>query len=96
MLGPNQTIEETPSVLAHSFLVETVNYWQDWVRTLAIPFDWQEEVIRAAITLKLCTYEDTGAVLAALTTSIPEGPEVAATGTTATAGCGTVTSSSRP
>ena len=45
------------------------------MRTLAIPFDWQEEVIRAAITLKLCTFEDTGAVLAALTTSIPEGPE---------------------
>jgi len=75
VLGHNQTIEETPSVLAHSFLLETSNYWQDWVRTLAIPFDWQEEVIRAAITLKLCTYEDTGAVLAALTTSIPEGPE---------------------
>ena len=39
-----------------------------------MPFDWQEEVIRAAITLKLCTFEDSGAVLAALTTSIPEGP----------------------
>lgn len=75
VLGHNQTIEETPSVLAQSFLLETGNYWQDWVRTLAIPFDWQEEVIRAAITLKLCTFEDTGAVLAALTTSIPEGPE---------------------
>ena len=29
-------------------------------------------MIRAAITLKLCTYEDTGAMVAALTTSIPE------------------------
>ena len=47
-------------------------YWQEWVRTLAVPADWQDAVIRAAITLKLCTYEDTGAVLAALTTSIPE------------------------
>jgi GH15 family glucan-1,4-alpha-glucosidase len=37
-----------------------------------VPADWQAAVIRAAITLKLCTYEDTGAVLAALTTSIPE------------------------
>ena len=38
------------------------SYWHDWVRGLAIPFEWQEAVIRAAISLKLCTYEDTGAV----------------------------------
>jgi GH15 family glucan-1,4-alpha-glucosidase len=75
ILGPDETIEETPLVLARSFLEQTRNYWLEWVRTLAIPFDWQEEVIRAAITLKLCTYEDTGAVLAALTTSIPESPD---------------------
>ena len=31
-------------------------------------------MIRAAITLKLCSFEDTGAVLAALTTSVPEAP----------------------
>jgi GH15 family glucan-1,4-alpha-glucosidase len=74
ILGPDETIEESPEILAHRFLEETRGYWQDWVRTLAIPYDWQQAVIRAAITLKLCTYEDTGAVLAALTTSIPESP----------------------
>src|SRR5258706_854775 len=74
ILGPDETVEESPAGLAHHFLEESRSYWQDWVRTLAIPFDWQEEVIRAAITLKLCTFEDTGAVMAALTTSIPEGP----------------------
>ena len=50
----------------------TLDYWQQWVRGLSIPAEWQDAVIRAAITLKLCTYEDTGAVVAALTTSIPE------------------------
>ncbi len=74
ILGPDEQITASPSELAASFLEETASYWQDWVRTLAVPFDWQDAVIRAAITLKLCTYEQTGAVLAAHTTSIPESP----------------------
>jgi GH15 family glucan-1,4-alpha-glucosidase len=72
ILAGDETIEETPLTLAKSWLEETRNYWHEWIRGLAVPFEWQEEVIRSAITLKLCTYEDTGAVLAALTTSIPE------------------------
>jgi GH15 family glucan-1,4-alpha-glucosidase len=72
ILAPDETIEETPLTLARAWLEETRNYWHEWIRNLAVPFDWQEPVIRAAITLKLCTYEDTGAVVAALTTSIPE------------------------
>jgi len=72
ILAPDETIEETPLNLARSWLEETRTYWHEWIRGLAVPFDWQEAVIRSAITLKLCTYEDTGAVLAALTTSIPE------------------------
>ncbi|MEM6907850.1 MAG: glycoside hydrolase family 15 protein [Pseudomonadota bacterium] len=47
-------------------------YWQSWVRMLAVPLEWQSEVIRCAITLKLCQHEETGAIVAALTTSIPE------------------------
>ena len=52
----------------------TRRYWQTWVRGLATPFQWQDEVIRCAITLKLCQHEETGAIVAALTTSIPEAP----------------------
>ena len=72
VIGPDETLQESPDALAREFLGSTLSYWQEWVRTLAVPADWQDAVIRAAITLKLCTYEDTGAVLAALTTSIPE------------------------
>jgi GH15 family glucan-1,4-alpha-glucosidase len=72
LLGPDETVEEAPLLHARALLDATHVYWQDWVRGLSIPADWQDAVIRAAITLKLCTYEDTGAVVAALTTSIPE------------------------
>jgi GH15 family glucan-1,4-alpha-glucosidase len=55
----------------------TDQYWKQWVRGLATPIEWQEAVIRAAITLKLCQHEETGAIVAALTTSIPEAPHSA-------------------
>ncbi|HUF72110.1 MAG TPA: glycoside hydrolase family 15 protein [Gammaproteobacteria bacterium] len=75
ILGPDETISESPDKINREMCGETQSYWQGWTRALSIPFEWQREVIRAAITLKLCTYEDTGAVLAALTTSIPEAPD---------------------
>jgi GH15 family glucan-1,4-alpha-glucosidase len=73
-IGPDEPVPEAPEFLARQFLDETVDYWRDWVRDLNVPFDWQQAVIRAAITLKLCSYDDTGAIVAALTTSIPESP----------------------
>lgn len=72
IFGPDETIPSAFSELARRFQDETVSYWHGWVRDLAIPFEWQDEVIRAAITLKLNTFDDTGAIIAAMTTSIPE------------------------
>jgi GH15 family glucan-1,4-alpha-glucosidase len=74
LLGPDETVAEAPHALAREFVEETVAYWQDWARFLSVPFEWQSAVIRAAITLKLCSFEETGAIVAALTTSIPEAP----------------------
>ncbi len=56
-------------------LQRTVAYWRGWARHCNIPFEYQEEVLRSALALKLHIYEDTGAIVAATTTSIPEGPE---------------------
>ncbi len=72
ILGPNETIREACDDCFYHHYRSTRAYWQEFSRKLSIPFEWQEAVIRAAITLKLCTFEDTGAVVAALTTSIPE------------------------
>ncbi|WP_274424071.1 glycoside hydrolase family 15 protein [Chelativorans sp. YIM 93263] len=75
ILGPDETIEGDVTNTAHDFEERTCKYWYNWVSSLALPFEWQEAVIRAAITLKLCTYEPTGAIIAAMTTSIPEAPD---------------------
>ncbi len=72
VMGADEAITENLHSLCDRFLHETHRYWRDWVRELAVPFEWQAQVIRAAITLKLCTFEDTGAAMAALTTSLPE------------------------
>ncbi|MFO1266370.1 MAG: glycoside hydrolase family 15 protein [Rubrivivax sp.] len=74
LLGPDETIEGGIDPTAREFEERTAAWWRHWTRRLALPLQWQEAVIRAAITLKLCQYEDTGAIVAALTTSIPEAP----------------------
>jgi GH15 family glucan-1,4-alpha-glucosidase len=73
-IGSDEPVPEAPDSLAQDFLTRTVEDWRTWVRGLSVPFEWQREVIRSAITLKLCSCEDTGAIVAALTTSIPEAP----------------------
>jgi GH15 family glucan-1,4-alpha-glucosidase len=72
ILGPDETLAEGVRETARDFEEKTTHYWRGWTRRLALPLDWQDAVIRAAITLKLSTYEQTGAIIAAVTTSIPE------------------------
>jgi GH15 family glucan-1,4-alpha-glucosidase len=67
-------IEEPLPALCERFMSETIRYWQRWVKGSAVPPLFQEDVIRSALALKLHCFEDTGAIVAALTTSIPESP----------------------
>ena len=59
---------------AERFFERTVDYWRRWVKSTRTPRDYQREVIRSALVLKLHQFEDTGALLAATTTSLPEHP----------------------
>jgi GH15 family glucan-1,4-alpha-glucosidase len=70
--GP--AIEEPLAPLAARFLTETERYWRRWVKHCNIPPLYQAAVIRSALALKLHCFEDTGAIVAAMTTSIPESP----------------------
>jgi GH15 family glucan-1,4-alpha-glucosidase len=76
-LGPDEPFVGDVSRDVGSMYDLTRSYWMQWVRGLATSMDWQDAVIRAAITLKLCQHEETGAIVAALTTSIPEAPNSA-------------------
>jgi GH15 family glucan-1,4-alpha-glucosidase len=73
-LGPDEPFAGNLGHTIATMLHQTSDEWRGWVRGLAIPLEWQDVVIRAAISLKLCQHEETGAIVAALTTSIPEAP----------------------
>jgi GH15 family glucan-1,4-alpha-glucosidase len=67
-------VDEALPALCDRYLGATVRYWRTWVKHCNIPPLWQRETIRSGLTLKLHCYEDTGAIVAALTTSLPESP----------------------
>src|SRR4029079_11512166 len=74
IFGVDETIATGIAETARDFEERTAESWQHWSRALPLPLEWQDAVIRAAITLKLCMYEETGAIMAAMTTSIPAAP----------------------
>lgn len=73
-LGPDEPFVGNLRSEVRQMEALTEKYWTHWTRGLHIPLEWQDEVIRCAIALKLCQHEETGAIVAALTTSVPEAP----------------------
>jgi GH15 family glucan-1,4-alpha-glucosidase len=59
---------------AERFLRETIQYWRTWIKHSSIATFYQPFVIRSALALKIHQFEDTGAIIAASTTSLPESP----------------------
>ncbi|MFV0279550.1 MAG: glycoside hydrolase family 15 protein [Rhodoblastus sp.] len=74
VFGADEPFQSELDSTARDFETRTRAYWHAWTRALGVPLEWQRETIRSAITLKLCSFEETGAIIAAHTTSIPEAP----------------------
>jgi GH15 family glucan-1,4-alpha-glucosidase len=72
VLAWGEPVEEPLLPLCERFFQETQRYWQRWVKECDVPPRYQSQVIRSALALKLHCFEDTGAIVAATTTSLPE------------------------
>ncbi|MGE3147658.1 MAG: glycoside hydrolase family 15 protein [Pseudorhodoplanes sp.] len=74
IIGADEPFAGAIGTTCRDFEARTTDYWREWVRRLNLSYDWQEAMIRAAIALKLSNFEETGGIIAAHTTSIPEAP----------------------
>jgi GH15 family glucan-1,4-alpha-glucosidase len=53
-------------------LIDTIAYWQNWVSKISYQGRWRERVCRSALTMKLMTFEPTGAIISSPSTSLPK------------------------
>jgi len=72
LLGLDEPLAGAAADTGRTYLEDTRDHWREWVGSLAIPIEWQDAVVRAAVTLELNVFEETGGIVAAMTTSIPE------------------------
>jgi GH15 family glucan-1,4-alpha-glucosidase len=67
------SFEEAPDARdAEAALAETEAFWQEWTGSCTYQGEWRDQVLTSLIALKAMTYKPTGAVVAAVTTSLPE------------------------
>lgn len=72
ILMPDESLTIGPSEYAFDSFEKTTQYWEQWASSLNIPMEWQKDVIRSSIILKILSFEETGAITSSITTSIPQ------------------------
>ena len=72
LMSYNQKIT-SPTMDKIKLELETTKvYWMNWVAKTKVPSEYADTVERSALVLKLLAYQESGAILAAITTSLPE------------------------
>jgi len=74
IFGSDESFQNSLHDVASDFEVRTVRYWKDWCNSLCLPVEFQEVLVRAAMTLALLQSGDSGGFLASLTMGLPLGP----------------------
>lgn len=68
-----ERLDIEPLAWVEDKFIETRNYWETWTAQNRYRGRWRKAVERSALTLKLLFFKPTGAIIAAPTTSLPEG-----------------------
>jgi len=74
IFGSDESFTNSLSQVATEFETKTTNYWKYWCNSLNLPVEYQEVLMRAAMTLQMLQTEDSGGFLSALSMGLPLGP----------------------
>ena len=72
LISYNQKLLEQDVRRANLKMERTKVYWLNWTDNTKSFKKYEEEIIRSALTLKMLSFDKSGAILAAITTSLPE------------------------
>lgn len=79
VFGTDESFANSLRNVANEFEVKTVLYWKTWCNSMCLPVEYQEVLVRAAMTISMMQSEDSGGLLSALTLGLPLGPFSTAT-----------------